>query len=1245
MRLTRIELFGFKSFADRTTLELPAGLTAIVGPNGCGKSNVMDAVKWVLGEQRPTHLRGDEMMDVVFKGNGARGARNFAEASLVFDNSDGSMSIDFTEVVLTRRLYRSGESEYLINRQAARLKDIRNLLMDTGLGTSAYSIMEQGRIDAILSANPAERRRIFEEAAGISRYRAQRREAELKLARTEQNLLRLGDIVEELEKRSRSLKNQAGRARSYVAARERVTKLKALFYSHRWSELGDQLDELSGAGGGLEESEAQARVQVNEARAALEAMQTDLDGARGKVDAAAEAFRQATGAAEALGQRKHALEERLAEFAERRAALSERIELLENGLTDRREEVAAIEARSEELTRESESCRAVLTEKQTAHTAAQRSLDEWLRADAVRRNEALERASELTETRNLLATTGSREAGLSASRDRISERCVALGAQLAEHQSIEGKLDLGTQDLDASLEAAQQDVEERRRRKDGLASEIEVLDSRQVTLREQLAANDSRRAAIEELIARREGVSHGARTLLESEMDGVESLVVDHVRAPTDLTEAVEAALGASAEAVIVSSRAHGLEALEVLREREAGRVMLLPRAGTRPHDGAASGERLIDRLTITGEREAVNTLLGHVRLVSSAEAFLDVTPDGVTAYVTPSGELMDERGVLRGGRSGREGGLVARQAEADELKRVVAGLRQELAAVTAERSQHLDMLVALEGDLDGANTRVRKFEAERERAREEQRQVVARREALRRDVASHEHDLEQLARELVDVVATQRHAKEREAELAAAVERDQAEEEARTAQRGSLDETVAKTQAAVGVAQSELSRREERREGLTTELRQAQRALTEREEDLRRTRAELDQLGDQETAQRVEADELVERTGEVESERERCAKELEQAKQVGAELHEKLVEHRAAIATAESALEAAADGLAKHRMREQEARIHRDTLRQKVIDELDVDLETDELAVEPLDSLPAASTADDDEESDESEGSDVVDEVQAETEPEAADEVATTEHVASEPVAELDWDAIEAEIEQLRQKMARMGNVNLGAIDELAEVDERLGEITGQRDDLDSAKGKLAETITRLNKESKERFIKTFEEVRDNFRTIFRKLFHGGKADITMKEGDDVLEAGVDIVAAPPGKDARSISLLSGGERTMTAVGLLFALFKTRPSPVCLLDEVDAALDETNIDRFCTVLEDFLGQSQFVVVTHARRTMSYADTIFGITMQEHGVSRALSLTMEQVEESQASGRSFDDIAGAEDDITVEASA
>ncbi len=345
MRLTRVEIHGFKSFADRVQLDLPPGLTAVVGPNGCGKSNVIDAIKWALGEQRPSALRGDEMLDVIFKGNGARAARNFAEVSLHFDNADRTLPVDFGEVVVTRRLFRSGDSEYLINRQPQRLKDVRNLLLDTGLGTGAYSIMEQGRIDAILSADPQDRRRIFEEAAGISRYRARRRESESKLERTDQNLLRLADVIGELEARVRSLKQQAGRARSFLFVRDRLAGLKARLYSQRWTELSARAAELATESGRVEDGDRAARAALAAARDELAVLHDALTTARAGVDAAAESFRDATAAVDALGQRRTALRERQVDAEARAAQLADRLAGLELALSARAAEADGLRAR------------------------------------------------------------------------------------------------------------------------------------------------------------------------------------------------------------------------------------------------------------------------------------------------------------------------------------------------------------------------------------------------------------------------------------------------------------------------------------------------------------------------------------------------------------------------------------------------------------------------------------------------------------------------------------------------------------------------------------------------------------------------------------------------------------------------------------------------------------------------------------------------------------------------------------
>jgi chromosome segregation protein len=1174
MRLTRVEIHGFKSFADKTSLEFPAGLTAIVGPNGCGKSNVIDAIKWALGEQRASALRGDEMLDVIFKGNGAKAARNFAEVSLVFDNAEGVLPVEYAEVVVTRRLFRSGESEYLINRQTVRLKDVRNLFMDTGLGTGAYSIMEQGRIDAILSADPHDRRRIFEEAAGISRYRARRRESESKLERTEANVLRLGDVIEELEKQVRSLKQQAGRARNYIEARDRLRELKSLFYVHRWEELAAREVSIAAEGDQLEAGARDARTELDTRRNEVAALQEQLTNLRREVDSAADAFREVTSSMETLEGRRVSIRERQAETETRRVLLRDRIEGLGLALTARTNERAELEQKLSALAGELTASEQDLAVREQEETVADQDFGAWRLLADERRRAALDRAGNLTEVRNQRAEAGSRHAACVASLDRIEQRLGVLRGEIAEQETMQGELFAGSRDLEATLAVARERLDHASAERGAAAERLAELDASLVAARERLAGTESRRDALAELIARREGVSPGAISVLESGLPGIAGMVVDRLRAPRDLSEAVEAALGATAEAVLVDTRADALAALGHLEQSGAGRVLLLPQDQLRPRAKAAPGERLLDHIEVLDEHEAIEALLGHVRLVKDRAALQAAVLDGSTVWVTPRGELLDERGVVRGGRQGGEGGLVTRRAECDALATDLDSLRASIASSEGSRSALAHQVAVFDEKIGDEESAARRLESERERTGERERQVGERRASLQRDLALTEKDREGVATELAVEAGERDEMTAREEALAAEVGADQEEEAREEVRRGQLGDVLAQRRGGVADSRLALNSLRERRESLASERAHVERALQERETD--RSTAEQEHTGLAGLEQRLatELSEIEARESSLGELRDQGAGDLDGRRGLANEVGERLGAAQENVAAREEALGAATEAVSAHQLKLQEIVIHRQTLRDKVIEELEVDL--------------------------------------AEARPPQPDPVETD---ASEPV-ETDWEAIEAEIETLRGRMARAGNVNLAAVDELTEVEERLGFLTGQRDDLLSARAALMDTIAKVNKESRERFVATFGEIQTHFRQIFRKLFSGGKADIFLAEGEDVLEAGIEIVAAPPGKDARSISLLSGGERTLTAVGLLFALFRAKPSPVCMLDEVDAALDETNIDRFCNVLEDFLAGSQFLVVTHARRTMSYADTLYGITMQEHGVSRVLSLTM-----------------------------
>jgi len=931
----------------------------------------------------------------------------------------------------------------------------------------------------------------------------------------------------------------------------------------------------------LQSGEVEAREQLDARRNEVAALQEQLSNLRREVDSAADAFREVTSSLEALEARRVSIRERQTEGASRREQLLNRVEGLARALTARAEESRELEQKLALLAGELEAAETANAAGQRDEQAAGQALDGWRRAAEERRRDALDRAGQLTEIRNCRAEAGSRHAACVASLDRIEQRLGTLRGEITEQETIQGELFAGSRDLDATLAVALEGLGTVRAERAEAAGRLSELDAGLTAAREKLAATESRRDALAELIARREGVSPGAISVLESGLPGISGLVVDRLRAPRELSEAVEAALGATAEAVLVDTRADGLAALEHLAESGAGRVLLLPQDHLRPRAKAASGERLLDHIEVLDHHEAIEALLGHVRLVADRTALQEAVLDGSTVWVTPHGELLDERGVLRGGRQGGEGGLVTRRAECDALADEQETLRATIGGSEASRTALEQQLSAFDAKIEDEQGAARLLETERERAGERERQVGERRVTLQRDLTLTEKDRAAVAAELA-VEAGERDAMTaREQELAAQVSTDQDEETREEARRGTLEEALAERRHGVADARLALTALRERRESLGSERAHVARACEERSADRTAAEEELSGLAGSEQRLAGELSEIEAREHSLGELRDQGAGDLDSRRGLATEVGTRLGGSQQDVALREEALGTATEAVGAHRLKLQEIVIHRQTLRDKVLEELEVDLE--------------------------------------QSRPEVEDE--TQE-------GEPDWPEIEAEIETLRDRMARAGNVNLAAVDELTEVEERHGFLTGQRDDLVAARSTLVDTITRVNKESRERFVKTFEEIQGHFRQIFRKLFSGGKADVFLAEGEDVLEAGIEIVAAPPGKDPRSISLLSGGERTLTAVGLLFALFRAKPSPVCMLDEVDAALDETNIDRFCSVLEDFLEDSQFVVVTHARRTMSYADTLYGITMQEHGVSRALSLTMAEYDHEEKHGGS-----------------
>jgi chromosome segregation protein len=1185
VELKSLELFGFKSFADRTRFDFDSGITVIVGPNGCGKSNVVDAVKWVLGEQSPKSLRGREMADIIFAGSESRRSLGFAEATLLFDNTRGLLPIGVTEVEVSRRLYRSGESEYMLNRKPCRLRDVRELFMDTGVGVDAYSLIEQGKVDVLLQSNPQERRIIFEEAAGISKYKAKRREAERKLQRTEQNLLRLNDILEEVERRLRSVKYQAGKARNYV---EYTGRLKELRVSYALSQYHQESQALAAHQAAIEGLEAQrsaraaALAALDQEKARAEGERMDLENRARDIDSRLSDVRSGVATREneigfhrtragELGQvverdrRKIAdlsahLREAEASVEARRAAQA--------GMADQarkqEETVSAIEA---ELAQVNEDVRAAAGRVEAAKAA----LMDLAQARS-------ERASRLTAIELRLESVEAQTAKL---RARLEE----IGASLMRLAQEETGLEAETVALDAAIAEHRSRLEEKRHEAEAKQKEVEDAGERLARARQEAAVLDSRRGLLEDLERRGEGIPAAVRQTREAiaaagAPERWHGMVADLIE--VDLAHAViiDSALGPAEKLLVADRQADVLDLARRLEGQLPGQVRFLALDAVRP---AGDGKDLSAHPEAVGwamdyvraadaVRPAIAHLLSRTVVVRSLEGAVALAAGPLAGYrfVTLSGNVLEPDGTVAIGPPGPETSLISRRSELRDLAREREALGLRIEQLDAHRREAVEQLRALDVDQQALRQEIYEGSMAKVEAEGRQRRLADLRRGLESEAPVVESELAALAAQR-DQAAAGRDALRREVEDLAAREAAEmasisaqaAEQEALTARRAACEES--RTQGRIALAQ----------------VREKQAALADQQ-----TAAERDLAATRDGIAQSQADLAECRDRILQSERAmlRLQSELSML------FHEKETAEGEArrLAAARQACRDAIEALAeKGRELEAESDGLRQQIHERELERRGIETKQAELVQRVRDDF----------------GMDL------------------PQRYAQWQPEEVDWDAVAEEIKNLQGKIERLGAVNLEAIQEQEALENRVGFLRGQRDDLTKAREALGGLIDRINRESRERFMKTFEAVRGHFQELYRKLFGGGKADVFLENEADVLESGVEVVARPPGKQLQRISLLSGGEKTMTAVALLLAIFRARPSPFCILDEVDAAMDESNVDRFTSLVREFLDQSQFVVITHNKRTMSVADVLYGVTMGEPGVSRKVSVKFSDVHE------------------------
>ena len=1180
MYLKRILLHGFKSFADRTEFDFGPGLTMVVGPNGCGKSNLLDALRWVLGTQSARALRGQKMSDVIFSGSRSRKPANAASVELTFDNRTHFLASDEAEVSVGRILYRNGDSEYRINGEPCRLKDVRHLFLDTGVGVDAYSIIEQGRVDMLLQANPVERREIFEEAAGISRYKVQRAEAQRKLERTHNNLLRLNDVVEELERRLRSVKLAAGKARRWQEYDARLREQRATFALAEYHELECARREGAARIASLTDELQEQRTELAAHDAEAAEHERNLQQCDDQIRDTEARLANLQSEHSALGERIAQCERRQAELAASRdrrqgqvAEFTERIRQIEERIG---EEEAALELLVEAARRGAER----VSELQTAGGEAVRRCDESRSAlehaktaafEAVRQAALLHsEQSNLATQLDRLAAQADRLAArqreleqertdLTRQRDEIAEQVAALDRQASELAEQIRQAEARLAELATLREEAEGELGVAKERRSALISQIELL---------------------EDMQRRLEGVDQGTQGVLAwresaDAPGGVIGLVADLLRIDDPRVWVLQPVLSTFENHVVVADTYAFLSELS-RREELSGPVRVLaldrlpsdiPRVDYTGAPGFVA--RAVDWVNCQAKHRALaEHLLGRVIVVDVIERALAMAagaPEGYV-FVTLDGRAAAVSGQLTLGAAKASPGLISRQAEIRKLRGELDELETHLEQVTRRRND-------LEQTLSDTQLQRRELHnriASVQRDHAEARTVLTRAESelarAQREASAVDGELG-VARHGLNEIRQQVEALGAQSE-AAGQARQTHESQIATLQRelGEQEKVLAQLSHELTEAKVEAGRTLEKQAAGEESLDRLRASCAAQRRELDAAQHEVQEAAGSIVAAEEEAQTARSRLAECENQRQALQGEVLEGRERRQELRLRL--ENCGTRTRE----------VNERIREREAKLHDCDVSQR-----EIDVRQEGLVARIREDLSL----------------------------DLVERYGTYEH------AEQDWDAVRAEIEDLREKINRLGNVNLDALTELEELTPRHENLTAQRDDLLAAIQRLEALIDDLDRESRTRFAETFEQIRTNFQELFRKLFGGGKADIILEDPEQPLESGIEIVARPPGKEPQSISLLSGGEKTMTAVGLVMAVFKSKPSPFAFLDEVDAALDEANTERFNTLLQDFLSHSQFVVITHSKRTMQCADVLYGVTMEEPGVSKRVSVRFE----------------------------
>jgi chromosome segregation protein len=1255
MYLKNLTVLGFKSFADKTTLAFQPGVTAIVGPNGCGKSNVSDAVRWVLGEQSAKALRGEEMADVIFDGTDGRKPMGMAEVSLTIGGVDeehlsaAGVEVAYNEVTLTRRVFRDGGSEYFVNKTPCRLKDIQQLFMGTGVGRTSYSIMAQGNITQLLSSKPEERRVIFEEAAGITKYKAQRKEALRKLEYTEQNLLRVADLVREVKRQIGSLQRQAGKARRYKQLAQELQYLDTQLARHQFDVLEAEIQERQAGAEGLRNEIEAASGNVLRHEDEMAQLRSRLSELEHEIGLRQQQGLQLKSESDGHEGRIHFNEERLREFAAQNAKAVADLTQAQERRRAAEEELGAVSGRLAASEAGLAADRQALSAKQEALRTVEQGLCECQEAMRQAQGEAFAAAQDLSRLRNEINALDLQKQGNVVRLEKLSAEKIQLEEERAR---LERRLEEFAAEVEAEKSSAQTQrgtVEERQERLGQIQEESNSAATELDQMLRQQAEKRSRLNVLEQLQAGHEGFSAGSLAALRQSQDVLGSLA-DKIHVPEPYVTAIETALGHHLQLVLTEQPESAQQILADLAVNRKGRasiapLALAPRSTDSPQSTVHSPEPAVHLAAAPGSceqdtgrgqdaparrepvadlpvpqldgtplaaievvhgeapvRRLLERLLGTTRIVRDLKAATAawLQSGGTFHYVTLSGEVLSAHGVYTGGSNGGNGdgkaaaSILGRKNQIAELHGAVVEIERQVEHISRRKGALAGEQTDLQAGLQRAQTELRAQEV-----------AIATHEgefnALRNSQRLLHQKIDTVVYEIESLAAQEREGLEKRAGLAAKAGelegREQAHQgrvaeaaarlESLRQQRDTANAGLTESRVALATEQQMCAAYQQQRQSLEQRLQELTQLIEQRRGELGSFGARQEQAQSEIQDSRRQVERLAQERQQVSAQAEELSaqKQAQEAKvAAGEETLREQRRHLAEIQEQRSALEVE---LARKTMATQ-------NLRERVQEKYHLRL--DDIRSECI-TITFAE-----------EGPPKV-------------HVMTPDEMAAAGVA-TDWSTVAGQVEALQKRLDELGPVNLVAIEEYEETEERYQFLSKQHDDLVQAKAQLLEVINRINLQTREMFRHTFDQIRENFCAMFTEVFGGGKADLLLTDENDLLESGIEIVARPPGKQLQTISLLSGGEQTMTAVALLFSIYQVKPSPFCLLDELDAPLDEANIIRFIGILQRFLARSQFIIITHSKRTIGMADVLYGVTMQEQGVSKIVSVKFHKTAES-----------------------